>query len=164
MKINKIKELVGILEESHLDDLEIEVFNFFGGSIRVRKSGGSIALDTSASRKIKKETITDKKLVPDAGKTALKESEPEQIEEKAQNYFEIVSPIVGILYRAPAPDAEPYVKVGDHIERGQVVCIVEAMKLMNEIQSEVNGTIKKILVENAQPVEFGQVLFLVEPD
>jgi oxaloacetate decarboxylase alpha subunit len=75
----------------------------------------------------------------------------------------ITSPMVGSFYRAPAPDADPYVEVGTPVEVGQTVCIVEAMKLMNEIESEVRGTIVKVLIENAQPVEYGQALFLVEP-
>jgi acetyl-CoA carboxylase biotin carboxyl carrier protein len=75
----------------------------------------------------------------------------------------ITSPMVGTFYRAPAPDADPYVEVGDVISIGQNVCIVEAMKLMNEIESEVKGRIVRILVDNASPVEFGQKLFLVEP-
>jgi acetyl-CoA carboxylase biotin carboxyl carrier protein len=75
----------------------------------------------------------------------------------------IVSPMVGTFYRAPAPDADPYVEVGSMVEVGQTVCIIEAMKLMNEIESEVRGRITSILVENAQPVEFGQKLFLIEP-
>jgi acetyl-CoA carboxylase biotin carboxyl carrier protein len=75
----------------------------------------------------------------------------------------IASPMVGTFYRAPAPDADPYVEVGDMVEVGQTVCIVEAMKLMNEIESEFRGRVVKVLVENAQPVEFGQKLFLIEP-
>jgi oxaloacetate decarboxylase alpha subunit len=75
----------------------------------------------------------------------------------------ITSPMVGTFYRAPAPDADPYVEVGDLVEVGQTVCIIEAMKLMNEIESEYRGRVVKILVENAQPVEFGQRLFLIEP-
>ena len=71
--------------------------------------------------------------------------------------------MVGTFYRAPAPDADPYVESGDMVEVGQTVCIVEAMKLMNEIESEHRGRVVKILVENAQPVEFGQKLFLIEP-
>ncbi len=81
----------------------------------------------------------------------------------AETAVAITSPMVGTFYRAPAPDADPYVEVGDRVELGQTVCIVEAMKLMNEIESEVRGRVVKILVENAQPVEFGQRLFLVEP-
>jgi acetyl-CoA carboxylase biotin carboxyl carrier protein len=71
--------------------------------------------------------------------------------------------MVGTFYRAPAPDADPYIEVGDLVEIGQTVCIVEAMKLMNEIESEIKGRVTRIMVENAQPVEFGQKLFLVEP-
>ena len=79
------------------------------------------------------------------------------------NLAAITSPMVGTFYRAPAPDADPYVDSGDMVEVGQTVCIVEAMKLMNEIESEHRGRVVKILVENAQPVEFGQKLFLIEP-
>jgi acetyl-CoA carboxylase biotin carboxyl carrier protein len=75
----------------------------------------------------------------------------------------ITSPMVGTFYRAPAPDADPYVEVGDMVEVGQTVCIVEAMKLMNEIESEVRGRVVQILIENSHPVEFGQKLFLIEP-
>ena len=75
----------------------------------------------------------------------------------------IRSPIVGTFYRAPAPDAPPYVEEGDVVEKGQVLCIVEAMKIINEIESDVKGKVVKILVENAQPVEYGQPLFLIEP-
>jgi len=75
----------------------------------------------------------------------------------------IVSPMVGTFYRAPAPDADPYVEMGDRVDVGQTVCIVEAMKLMNEIESEVRGRVAKISLENGQPVEYGQVLFLIDP-
>jgi acetyl-CoA carboxylase biotin carboxyl carrier protein len=75
----------------------------------------------------------------------------------------VTSPIVGTFYRAPNPDAEPYVKVGDLVHKGQVLCIVEAMKLMNEIESDVSGTVVKIYAENAQPVEFGERLFAIRP-
>ena len=75
----------------------------------------------------------------------------------------IVSPMVGTFYRAPAPDADAYVEVGEHVQAGQTVCIIEAMKLMNEIESEVRGRVVRIAVENGQPVEYGQVLFLVDP-
>lgn len=79
-------------------------------------------------------------------------------------HHEIKSPIVGTMYRAPSPDAESYVQVGQRIEPGQTICIIEAMKLMNEIESDVSGKVIKILVENAQPVEYGQALLLVELD
>jgi acetyl-CoA carboxylase biotin carboxyl carrier protein len=80
----------------------------------------------------------------------------------AGNVIEIKAPMVGTFYRAPSPDADPYVRVGDSIEPGKVLCIVEAMKLMNEIEAEVRGRIVEIMVENAQPIEFGQILFRIE--
>jgi len=82
---------------------------------------------------------------------------------KSERFVAIASPMVGTFYRAPAPDADPYVEVGSSVEIGQTVCIIEAMKLMNEIESEVRGRVMQILVENAQPVEFGQKLFLLDP-
>ena len=88
---------------------------------------------------------------------------PAPAAEDTGNLVEIKSPMVGTFYAAPAPDADPYVSVNEKISTGQVVCIVEAMKLMNEIESEVSGRVVKILAENAKPVEFGQVLFLVDP-
>ena len=82
----------------------------------------------------------------------------------APNLLEIKSPMVGTFYKSPEPGAEAYVKVGSRVGTGQVVCIIEAMKIMNEIESEVQGVVKEVLVENSQPVEFGQVLFRVDPN
>jgi acetyl-CoA carboxylase biotin carboxyl carrier protein len=83
--------------------------------------------------------------------------------EDASGQITITSPIVGTFYRSPSPDADPYVEEGDYVKKGQVLCIVEAMKLMNEIESEVDGRITKILVESTKPVEYGQALFLIDP-
>lgn len=91
------------------------------------------------------------------------ESAPAVEEEKPSNLVEIKSPMVGTFYRSPAPDAPPYVDEGLTVTKDTVLCIIEAMKLMNEIKSDANGRIVKILVENAQPVEFGQPLFLIDP-
>jgi acetyl-CoA carboxylase biotin carboxyl carrier protein len=95
-------------------------------------------------------------LAEDAAAAAKKEAETNE------NFYEVRAPMVGTFYRAPAPDAYPYIENCDAITTGQTICIIEAMKLMNEIQSEVDGKITKIMVENAQPVEYNQVLFLVE--
>ena len=81
----------------------------------------------------------------------------------ASHHKPVSSPMVGTFYRSPAPDADPFVEIGDIVEVGQTVCIIEAMKLMNEIEAEVKGRVARILVDNAQPVEFGQKLFLIEP-
>ena len=78
------------------------------------------------------------------------------------NLNEVKAPMVGVFYAAPAPDAKPFVRVGDTVEKGQVICIIEAMKLMNEIESEYAGTVREILVENGQPVEYGQPLFVID--
>jgi acetyl-CoA carboxylase biotin carboxyl carrier protein len=83
--------------------------------------------------------------------------------EDTSGMITIVSPIVGTFYRSPSPDADAYVDEGDYVKKGQVLCIVEAMKLMNEIESEVDGRITKILAESTKPVEYGQALFLVDP-
>ncbi|MCS7068408.1 MAG: acetyl-CoA carboxylase biotin carboxyl carrier protein [Meiothermus sp.] len=83
--------------------------------------------------------------------------------EDTSKYTEVKAPIVGTFYRAPSPDAEPFVKEGDTVKKGQVLCIIEAMKLMNEIESEVSGVVRKILVSNGEPIEYGQTLFLIEP-
>jgi acetyl-CoA carboxylase biotin carboxyl carrier protein len=80
------------------------------------------------------------------------------------NWVEVKSPMVGTYYRSPAPEAPPYVEVGTHVIRGQTLCILEAMKLMNEMESEVAGTVREVCVENSEPVEYGQVLFRIEPD
>lgn len=93
---------------------------------------------------------------PVSAETAQAAAEKEKLEE-------VRAPIVGTFFRSPSPEAEAFVKEGDRVEKGQVLCIIEAMKLMNEIESEFSGTIRKILVQNAEPVEYGQVLFLIDP-
>jgi len=90
-------------------------------------------------------------------------SAPPAAEPPKPRLLEVKSPMVGTFYRAPEPGAEPYVKAGSRVSPGQTLCIIEAMKIMNELEAEVSGTIREVLVEDAQPVEFGQVLFRVEP-
>lgn len=87
----------------------------------------------------------------------------EASKQDTNHYAEVKAPIVGTFYAAPSPDAPPFVKEGDQVQKGQVLCIIEAMKLMNEIESEVSGTVKKLLVSNGEPVEYGQTLFLIDP-
>jgi len=82
----------------------------------------------------------------------------------SESYHIINSPIVGTFYAAPSPESDPYIEIGSHVSKGQTLCIVEAMKLMNEIESDIPGTVIKILVQNAQPVEYGQPLFYIKPD
>jgi acetyl-CoA carboxylase biotin carboxyl carrier protein len=138
-----IRELVEIMREEEL--AEIEVRRLFS-SVRVRRpiEGQGVAVPAAPA--------------PAAAEKREAEAAP------PANLVPIKSPMVGTFYRSPAPDADPYVEENSAVTVGQTVCIVEAMKLMNEIESEVSGRIARILVENAQPVEFGQVLFLVEAE
>jgi acetyl-CoA carboxylase biotin carboxyl carrier protein len=139
-----IQELVQILREEDL--AEIEVRRFFS-AVRVRRPGGEVAV-----------------AAPHSAPSPAAAPEGEGESQAAANLVAIKSPMVGTFYRAPAPDADPYVEENSSVEVGQTVCIVEAMKLMNEIESDVKGRITSILVENGQPVEYGQVLFQVEAE
>ncbi len=98
----------------------------------------------------------------EGGESKVEGEKEKTFVEEDKNVEYICSPIVGTFYRAPAPDAEPYVKEGQHIEAGQVVCIVEAMKVMNEIKADFSGVVEEILVENGEPVEFGQRMFKIK--
>ena len=102
--------------------------------------------------------------VPDAGEAAPAAHPSGAPSAAPSNLLEIKSPMVGTFYRAPEPGAAPYIKAGSRVAPGQTLCIIEAMKIMNEIESEISGRVREILVEDAQPVEFGQVLFRVEPN
>lgn len=150
MNLKEIKEVISLMNENGLAEIELEKD---GLKIRLKK-GRDGAVETSALDQSEGKMIAE---------PAIQQAQPEQaaIPPKSKN-LEIKSPMVGTFYKAPSPDAPPYVKAGDSVEAGQVVCIIEAMKLMNEIKSEVKGKIAAVLVENADPVEFGQTLFLVE--
>ncbi len=139
MNKEELKELIDFMNEHNLCELEIEEK---GKRIKLKKNSSDIPMV------IKENKIT----LPE-----------ESISSREEKFVEIKSPMVGTFYRAPSPGAKPYVEVGDEIKPGDVVCIIEAMKLMNEIKSEVSGTVEKILIENAEPVEFGQTLFLIKP-
>ncbi len=157
MNVKKIRELIKIVEQSDIAELEL---TFFGGKkIRINKYSSSI--QQPAKPEYTWEIGAQQRLSPAA---VEQKEEPEEKAPITDNLVPIKSPIVGTFYRAPSPDAEPFVETGDHINEGQVVCIIEAMKLMNEIKSEVSGTIEKILVENGNPVEYGQELFLIKPN
>jgi len=151
MNLKEIKELINLMNEHGLTEIEIERE---GTKIKIKKS--SDGLPTVISRGPASYQIETQ--------PALKAPEsPQEAALKAANAPQIKSPMVGTFYRSPSPESPPFVEVGDVVEVGQVVCIVEAMKLMNEIKSEIKGRITEVPVENAQPVEFGQTLFVVEP-
>jgi acetyl-CoA carboxylase biotin carboxyl carrier protein len=151
MRADEIRELVELVERSGIVELEVHRGR---DSIRIRKPAPEDHLAAAAAAP------------PGPGATV---AEPQRTAAQASGASEggllqIRSPMVGTFYRASSPDAKPYIESGSRVGVGQVVCIVEAMKLMNEIESEVAGEVVRVLVENGQPVEFNQPLFLVRPD
>ena len=141
-----IDQVVELAVRHNLAELEVEAA---GTRIRIVREHAPVA---SGSRVEAASAIA----------AALPQSAPESVESTA-HLLTVEAPMVGTFYRAPKPDAPPFVAEGDVVKEGQVICIVEAMKLMNEIESKVAGRITKVVVENGQPVEFGQPLFLVDP-
>jgi acetyl-CoA carboxylase biotin carboxyl carrier protein len=163
MKFNEIKQLIKVVERSAIGEIEIEEE---GSRIRISKNSQfkePPVLSHYAPASIP-QSIAIKPTGEEVPPPPVKPEEVVDAVEAAINFDKVASPMVGTFYRAPAPDADSYVEIGDHVKVGQTLCIIEAMKLMNEIQSEISGTIKKILVENSQPVEYDQVLFLIEKD
>ena len=160
LKMHEIRELIQLIDESSIDEFELE------------KDGEKVAI-----RKVKPEVVTQQvaspAFVPSVAPQAVapaavqQEQSPAPVPAKEEstdtNLHKIVSPMVGTFYRASSPEAGPYVNEGDSVNNKTVVCIVEAMKLMNELEAEVNGTIVEVLAENGQLVEYGQPLFLVKP-
>lgn len=159
MDLNYIKKLIKILDTSNVAEIEIEEE---GTKLRLSKPKPKITPNltplnfTPIQNNNPAESLSLEK--------AVSRTKPEEVRVEAnnENVYEVKSPMVGTFYRAPSPDADPYVNVGSNVSPGSVLCIIEAMKLMNEIESEVSGKIIKILVENTQPVEYNQPLFLIE--
>lgn len=150
-KFEEICELIELVGSSGVAVVEIE----HAGS-RVRVEGRLQVVAALAAPQIPPSAESVVAPAP-----AAADAEPAAADAVDEDQHVINSPIVGTFYRAPNPDTDPYVKVGDFVEQGQTLCIVEAMKLMNEIESDVSGTIVKVLPENAQPVEYGEQLFVV---
>lgn len=155
MDINDVKKLIKLVERSKI--AELEIFEK-GSKIRISKNGSGHVQPHMMTPVMPAVATPAAPTAPDTSAPTA----PESPAETPANILEIRSPMVGTFYRAPSPDAEPYVKVGDYIEPGKVLCIVEAMKLMNELEAEIAGRITEIRVENGQPVEYDQVLFRVE--
>ena len=146
----QIQELIDLLRRNNLTELE---FERQGIRIRVRHELVVRSLGTSAQESVP--TPPQQPMHSASATTSVSDA--------STGFVTITSPIVGTFYRSPAPDADPYVEEGESVKKGQVLCIVEAMKLMNEIESEVDGRLVKILVENTKSVEYGQALFLIDP-
>ncbi len=153
--IEFVESLIRMLDESSLDNLEIRR----GGTrIRLSKSAGgnAVAAATPATN-----AVSD--AAPAVAPPVEEAAPPPPAVAASANLVEITSPMVGTFYRAPSPEAAPYIEVGSTVAAGDVLCVIEAMKLMNELECETSGRIVEICVDNAEPVDFGQVLFRVDP-
>lgn len=144
MELDDLKSLIELLRETDITELQVEKD---GTKVKIRREKFFQSIE-----------IPLQKPVTTVQETALKEAE-----EETQRLVTVTSPIVGTFYRSPSPEAPFFVENGMKVKKGQVLCIIEAMKLMNEIESEVDGVVVKALVENGQPVEYGEPLFLIEP-
>jgi len=147
----EINKIIGLMEEKNLSHFELEVE---GLKIKISRSPApSSASESSPNSQASAEL---------EGKENSMHVEAPPLEGK-NNLHYITSPMVGTFYRAPAPSSPPFVETGDSVEKNQTLCIIEAMKLMNEIESDVDGTLTKIFIENGKPVEYGQRLFAIQP-
>lgn len=161
MKAKEIQDLIDFISNSGLAEVKIETDEF---KLSIKKHA-----DNTGSRI--ESSSTQHQATPQSAPQQTSQNTPQQPaspiqtqeEKDAKNYVEIKSPMIGTFYRMPNPDADMFVNIGDSVKAGDTVCIIEAMKLFNEIESEVTGKIVKVLVDNAQPVEYDQPLFLVDP-
>jgi acetyl-CoA carboxylase biotin carboxyl carrier protein len=153
MDLRKLKKLIDLVQESGIGEIEITE-----GEEKVRicrqPAGTPQVLMTAAPMQMPMAAPSPAPAAPAPGAEAAKPEQPAG--------HQLKSPMVGTFYRAPSPGAPPFVEIGQSVTKGQTLCIIEAMKLLNEIESDVAGTVKAILVENGQPVEYGQPLFLIE--
>ncbi|MCC7430821.1 acetyl-CoA carboxylase biotin carboxyl carrier protein [bacterium] len=161
MDIKLIEKLINLVDKSCVNEIAVETSDL---KVKITKNAEQIIKEVAPQvyslPQVQPQTVSQVQQTTSqiTQTTETKENKP------SKNLIEIKSPMVGTLYSAPSPDSAPYVKVGDKISVGQVLCIIEAMKLMNEIESETSGTIVEICVQNAQSVEYGIVLFKVEPN
>ncbi len=156
MTVDEIKELIQLVHESGIAELEVQRGE---NRVRIRRT---IA---AANQEITVSQALPAMIVPQSSPTLLSATPvtSEPIQPSPANHLFVKSPIVGTFYEAPSPGLAPFVKVGDRVSTGQVLCIIESMKLMNEIEAEISGVLVSKLVENGQPVEYGEALFAVQP-
>lgn len=156
-KFEEICELIQLVGSSGVSSVEVE---HAGSRVRIEGPIPAATVQVAAPPQV----ATAAPVVESAAATSAAEpGQPAAVDDDA-GLHGVTSPIVGTFYRAPNPDSDPYIKVGDYVEKGQTLCIVEAMKLMNEIEADVSGTVVKVLPENAQPVEYGEQLFMIRTE
>jgi len=157
MDIKQIQELVKLVNKSNIGELSIEKSDF---KITIKQKKQIVQ---NISEAIPAVSFPQQSALPQSGTSSAPVKKADTPVAKAENFLTIKSPMIGTFYRQAGPGKPIFINVGDEVEEGQVVCIIEAMKLFNEIESEVSGTVVKVLVDDASPVEFDQPLFLVEP-
>lgn len=153
MKPEEIRELIKLVEESDINELEV---SRWWKKVKIRKKVSDANLKDEPN-------MTPKKINSERNEFSEEVIKEKTIQEEDKS-FEVKSPMVGTFYRAPSPDAKPYIKEGNFVKKGQVLCIIEAMKLMNEIEAERDGRVLKIVPQNAQPVEYNQTLFIMSEE
>jgi len=146
---DKVKEIIDILESSNVNEIEV---TFWGRKVRVVKNAPGIVANHSQAE-VSKSNVID---------SSNKEESVNETQKDPLNGEKVLSPMPGVFYSAQSPDKPPFVNEGDGVKKGQVLCIIESMKIMNEIECEQDGVIKKILVKNSDPVEFNQPLFIID--
>ena len=156
MDFNEIRKLVRLVESANISTLEIEEA---GLQIRIEKQVGQAMVHMPMTQQT---AAPASAWAPAPADSPAPAAAPAPVAPAASNLIEIRSPMVGTFYRTPSPDASPFVQVGDTVRTGQTLCILEAMKIMNEIEAEVSGRVVEILVETGQPVQFDQVMFRLE--
>jgi len=163
MKTKEIRDLIDFISKSGLNEVSIETEDL---KIAIKRDAETKVIESNHSVSAPAQVAAPAPAPQPAAAPAPAAEAPKEAssaESAESNYVEIKSPMIGTFYRSPNPDTPAFVSVGDKIEKGQTVCIVEAMKLFNEIEAEVSGTVVKAMVENASPVEYDQVLFLIDP-
>jgi len=158
-----VKKLIDIIDESTVDSIEITSDK--GLKIRISKSPQQRgAVQVAAPMPIPTMVPAVGRASPAQGVPVVAEPEVAAAETPKSTALDVKSPMVGTYYKSPEPGSKAYVAVGDRVKKGQILCIIEAMKIMNEIESEFAGVVREILVEDAQPVEYGQALFRIDPN
>jgi acetyl-CoA carboxylase biotin carboxyl carrier protein len=164
MKTSEIRDLIDFIAQSGLNEVDIETKEL---KLHVKREPDQKVLKAAHQVMAAPVTVAPSTVAAHVTTPAVSSAAPAKTEKPATavtNTVEIKSPMIGTFYRTANPDSPPYISVGDKVTKGQVVCIIEAMKLFNEIESEVSGTVVKAMIENSSPVEYDQVLFVVEPD
>ncbi len=161
MKTNEIRDLIDFIAQSGLNEVDIETKEL---KLHVKREPDQKVMKSAAPVMAAPVIAAPAAVTAPAAAPAAQAPKAEKPAAAAVKGLEIKSPMIGTFYRTSNPDSPPFVSVGDKVTKGQTVCIIEAMKLFNEIESEVSGTIVKVMVENSSPVEYDQVLFVVEPD